>query len=1065
MQINRIHCTVALALVAQVAGALDMRSPVPPLYQLKLPSEPPSQRYLYGMPAVQNTTAGRLTWLGGDSHSAYTRFGGGITISKVNKVGDAFSFSGREVDYSQRIALSSRTGEFVIDFEFYQVGDQIEVFANGKMIADTGFRSGQDRMIVRYDPAATASLDVVVNRGRKLQRETLWNFTCYEATIKDYRYFQGRKNAELRGEGFVDGAVDDIDGELWKTDGTESGTRIVADINPGPVSSWPEFHGMHRGKILLSAATGGGSAGPHKWQLYSLDPQSDTLVALTEITVGRWGSFSKRGEFVELKSGCMFMRAEVALLGKLPECWVTDGTPGGTRRLETAKTAEGDPDYSMVGPYYVYQGYIYYYKEFAGKETPDRLELWRSDGSQGGTEKLISIPDTRFVFGERHFSAIGRHVYFNWRMRNDPTKGDSDFGLWRYDSEDGSCLPFKIFNTPVTGISHMGVIGERFIFEAPADPEDISKGQAIWSSDGTTEGTSIIANLNVERLEDTGLYFSGPNPGRIGADRSYPMVNGKMLVMCWSYDGNHALMATDGTKEGTYPVIDLEDFPEEWNTGALERVFFSTFIPSANPGTSDEAWVFSVQNRKTKQSQHWITDGTVEGTFPMSQLIKGVTASTGFEGGFALNGRQYLYASGLIQTARGFGDSQLVEVNVKDRSAFGICTPEVAAAAVNGSKLNWSVDFPFVLNNRLLIPAQVLPQADASDGADYPKGAFRLYRYGNLPGAPSDESKYSSLSASFIGNITSGDRQGQLTINVNKGKVSGLLLIGGKTAAILGKLDNDGKLAVTLPSWAGLALQASVAGSSGNESITAQIDGGAQALLRMVDSTGKGKDSFSMKGWQFNQVMMNSDSLLGGFASASANGSGVLRFAGRLGDGRPFTASARAVRDPQGGSLILPVLTRLGKNAGEIWGDLLLTQDLADGRHLSGQMMVRRTSDGQVEDFEVHGRRWEPKSKVNLISGSADRAGTTPVEVWIGARDGIQALWPYANQVVNKAAGLKLTAKGGDGSFSGSLKGAGKFSGALFAEDIELPGYTESVRGVGVMPTAAGAEPVWILSR
>ncbi|MCI5055656.1 MAG: T9SS type A sorting domain-containing protein [Flavobacteriales bacterium] len=41
--------------------------------------------------------------------------------------------------------------------------------------------------------------------------------------------------------------------ELWKTDGTATGTKLVADINPGPSSSFPEFLGGLQNKLVFSA--------------------------------------------------------------------------------------------------------------------------------------------------------------------------------------------------------------------------------------------------------------------------------------------------------------------------------------------------------------------------------------------------------------------------------------------------------------------------------------------------------------------------------------------------------------------------------------------------------------------------------------------------------------------------------------------------------------------------------------------------------------------------------------------------------------------------------------------
>ena len=44
--------------------------------------------------------------------------------------------------------------------------------------------------------------------------------------------------------------------ELWKTDGTQKGTSIVKDINPGSESSNPYFHVFHEPYLYFSASNG-----------------------------------------------------------------------------------------------------------------------------------------------------------------------------------------------------------------------------------------------------------------------------------------------------------------------------------------------------------------------------------------------------------------------------------------------------------------------------------------------------------------------------------------------------------------------------------------------------------------------------------------------------------------------------------------------------------------------------------------------------------------------------------------------------------------------------------------
>jgi ELWxxDGT repeat protein len=61
-------------------------------------------------------------------------------------------------------------------------------------------------------------------------------------------------------------ANDGTDGvELWQSDGTMAGTKLVQDINPGSASSFPAWLTVLNGQILFSANDG--THGQELWLL------------------------------------------------------------------------------------------------------------------------------------------------------------------------------------------------------------------------------------------------------------------------------------------------------------------------------------------------------------------------------------------------------------------------------------------------------------------------------------------------------------------------------------------------------------------------------------------------------------------------------------------------------------------------------------------------------------------------------------------------------------------------------------------------------------------------------
>ena len=55
--------------------------------------------------------------------------------------------------------------------------------------------------------------------------------------------------------------------ELWRTDGTGAGTRLVKDIYPGTEGSWPAEITVLGGKLLFRATDGG----PYDYALWESD--------------------------------------------------------------------------------------------------------------------------------------------------------------------------------------------------------------------------------------------------------------------------------------------------------------------------------------------------------------------------------------------------------------------------------------------------------------------------------------------------------------------------------------------------------------------------------------------------------------------------------------------------------------------------------------------------------------------------------------------------------------------------------------------------------------------------
>jgi ELWxxDGT repeat protein len=132
--------------------------------------------------------------------------------------------------------------------------------------------------------------------------------------------------------------------ELWKSDGTKAGTRMVRDIERGRASSfsWPGFLGG----------------------------------------VGRFGGLvpcANAPETTRIGDQSFFAARDTAHGAEL---WKTDLTAEGTRVV-----ADAVPGTEGVDPFEVIRaGRMVYFLARRGSE------LWRSDGSASGTVRLLRLP-------------------------------------------------------------------------------------------------------------------------------------------------------------------------------------------------------------------------------------------------------------------------------------------------------------------------------------------------------------------------------------------------------------------------------------------------------------------------------------------------------------------------------------------------------------------------------------------------------------------------------------------------------------------------------------------------
>lgn len=122
--------------------------------------------------------------------------------------------------------------------------------------------------------------------------------------------------------------ADDGDGkhglELWKSDGTSRGTRLVADIRSGSEHAVPDALTDVDGALYFRA-----DDGTHGTELWRSDGTAAGTYLVADLNPGPKGSFPS--ELTNIH-GVLYFQAHDGQHGT--ELWRSDGTTSGTKRLE-----------------------------------------------------------------------------------------------------------------------------------------------------------------------------------------------------------------------------------------------------------------------------------------------------------------------------------------------------------------------------------------------------------------------------------------------------------------------------------------------------------------------------------------------------------------------------------------------------------------------------------------------------------------------------------------------------------------------------------------------------------
>ena len=390
--------------------------------------------------------------------------------------------------------------------------------------------------------------------------------------------------------------------ELWKSDGTNSGTILVKDLTPG-VSGTDNLRDFVTSNTHLFFTC---RTGTELWRSNGNLTGTDTLITFQDI-----GTIQDNSLF-PLNNSLLFVTQDFSS-GHL-SLWKSNGTSGTTIKLKTFSTGGNSIHFST---FTYFKNEVY----FVANDGVTGQEVWKTDGTAIGTNILKDInsgindgtpwPDSPF------FNLINGELFF---IGNDGIHGNE---LWKTDGTSlGTTLVKDIkAGTGSSNITFPICVGKNLYFHV-----FINGRTSLWKSDGTNTGTIKIIDLSrndfMIALDSNTLIFN--------QDNTSPMNYGRELWI------------TKGTPASTVLLKDINP----GNAHGLPANHFKGFV-------IDSILYFNGQET-THGLELWRSDGTDTGTY----LVKDLNPGTG--DGFLNNSKFLFDANGNLffdAISRGGGSS------------------------------------------------------------------------------------------------------------------------------------------------------------------------------------------------------------------------------------------------------------------------------------------------------------------------------------------------------------------------------------------------------------------------
>ena len=329
--------------------------------------------------------------------------------------------------------------------------------------------------------------------------------------------------------------------EPWVTDGTNSGTRLIRDMFPGisdmldqsnSTTNVPFFAGTSAGLFFTA------NSPIYSQEMWITDGTDAGTRLVVDAKTGPGYSFAKDGIAF---NGRIYFAASSAYYGQ--ELWSTDLAGNTQQVIDIYPGAPSGLRTDLAHNAVVYNNRLY----FTARNTTNGYELWSTDGTAAGTVQAFDLnpnnSGTNAVNynGPRYMTVCNGKIYMNWSTY-------SDYELWVSDGTLAGTSQVKNLNTTIGSEPQQLTCFNNTLYFTADDSYywqsySGTVGRELYKTDGTSAGTVLVTDLNASAMT-LGYGYSGTN----SSSPSYLTVVGNYLYFSATNTSNeNELYYTDGT--------------------------------------------------------------------------------------------------------------------------------------------------------------------------------------------------------------------------------------------------------------------------------------------------------------------------------------------------------------------------------------------------------------------------------------------------------------------------------------------------------------------------------------